>query len=455
MSNIFQNPRKAARAAIDRLLQMRQLWEDAAESYFEPSRFMLSLQNCITTSRTVSFILQSNKADIPDFDQWYEMHRSKWSADPIMRWARDARNSIEKKGDLETNSQVRAEIIAGFLEGPTTDWLPQALFLAPSTIWKAVPTKFRIPHILENGTLMIERRWVDSELPNVEVLEALAHVYGELCNAIVDLLQSNDIPIPKDLDRSRPDPMGELAMDRALYLSMRDGSPAGMRYYKKPMERPSDDDRNKVVKRYGKTANWGRLKLATTFREVAEAYFENARAVINRDGYHHNFTFLLKGSQPIEMVRSDHPDRASRYVLMRDLAKLARIAGADGVMMIGETWTASNDDIPPSGFAVDAKNRGEAIMLSAASAKGESFMISAPVIRKRPGSLKVKSVGRGDYTDDGFQFMFVPFFKEWGCLDEKAMQQAFDNMDNMGILHPTIGGGAAEATVTGKPQPKA
>lgn len=76
---------------------MRQLWEDAASNYFEPARFMLALQNCITTSRTITFILQSNKADIPNFDAWYAVHVMRWAADPIMKWAKEARNSIEKK----------------------------------------------------------------------------------------------------------------------------------------------------------------------------------------------------------------------------------------------------------------------------------------------------------------------------------------------------------------------
>ena len=58
----------ATRAVVSRLLQMRQLWDDTADSYFEPERFQMNLQNCITVSRTVTFILQSNKSTIHDFD---------------------------------------------------------------------------------------------------------------------------------------------------------------------------------------------------------------------------------------------------------------------------------------------------------------------------------------------------------------------------------------------------
>ena len=132
--------------------------------------------------------------------------------------------------------------------------------------------------------------------------------------------------------------------------------------------------------------------------------------------FHRNLTFLMKGLLPIEMVKTDHPDRASRYVLMRDLARLAHIAGADGVMMIGEAWTTLNENIPASGFAVDAPKRGEAIVLYAATAQGESFVMSAKIGRKRPASKKVKSVSRPEIDEDGFLFMFLPFFEQWGCI---------------------------------------
>ena len=73
----------AAQAVIQRLMQMRQLWEDAAASYFDPPRFQLDLQNCISVSRTVTFILQSNKEHMEGFDVWYETQRARWNGDPL------------------------------------------------------------------------------------------------------------------------------------------------------------------------------------------------------------------------------------------------------------------------------------------------------------------------------------------------------------------------------------
>lgn len=436
MENRAPQPASAAQAAINRLLQMRQLWEDAADNYFEPSRFMLAVQNCITTSRTITFILQSNKALIPNFETWYGGHVARWSADSIMKWAKDARNSIEKQGDLEGHSQVRAEIIASYFPGPETAWMPQLLFKSPQVIWRSIPNKYLIPHIIGNGTLLIERRWVDNNLPDTEILEALAHVYNEFCVTIADLLVVNDIPVPPQLDRSRPDPMGELAMNRAIYLSMADGSITGHRFFKKPIEGPTEVQKEKIAKRYGRENTWKRLEKAKSFREVADAYFERARIVMARDGIHHSFVFLLKGLHVIQLIRADHPTRASRYVLMRDFAKLARIAKADGVMYIGETWIARGDDLPKSGFAADATDRSEAIMLSAVNSTGEHFQLTSDVTRKRKGSLKVKGIGQIEVETDHFPFIFTPFLQLWDCLDKEQLLRSLDTMDEMGIETP-------------------
>lgn len=436
MAKQAKNPAKAAEAVIQRLFQMRQLWEDAAGSYFDPDRFQLDLQNCITVSRTVTFILQSNKAHMEGFDAWYERHRLRWAADPIMCWARDARNSIEKQGDLITHSQVRATIIASYLDGPETEWLPQALFSSPMQIYRAVPKKFMIPHVIENGTLLIERRWIDNELPHTEVLEALSHVYGQFADTILDYLKANKLRVPPRLAETRPDAMGALAMDRALYLSMRDGSITGNRYFRKPMEQPSSKARKFVQKRYGPGASWKGLADAKTLRDVAKHYFAHARIVLLRDGYHRSFMFFLKSNVVFQMIPTDHPDRASRYVLMRDLAKLARIEEADAVMMVAEAWIAQSQDLPASGFAVDAKNRGESLLMHVANSAGETHVLQAVFHRRRPGGKKIKKIEPTQIEDDSFQFIAYPFLREWGALNMEKVVEAVKEMDNRGIETP-------------------
>lgn len=83
-------------------------------------------------------------------------------------------------------------------------------------------------------------------------------------------------------------------------------------------------------------------------------------------------------------------------------------------------------------------------MLHGADAKGDGFVFSAEVERKRPGSRKVKRVGAAELSSEGFQFILLPFFEEWGCIDEKALKRALAKEDEMGIKRPSMGSAAPD-----------
>jgi hypothetical protein len=432
------SPTLAAEAVLSRLRTVRQSWDDAADAYFDPPRFLTNIQNCVTTSRTVTFILQANKQEITDFDEWYGQFTEVWAKDPVMVWAKNARNTIEKRGDLETYSQVRATIIASYIGGPETQWIPQSLFASPANIFRSVPKKFLIHHIVEHGTLLIERRWVDSELPQTEILEALAQVYGNLCGLAVSLLNKLRITAPDWLAHNRSDAWGDArAMDRAIYVSMKDGSVRGYRYFRSSKQ-ISFREKNRIAKRYKFDNPSKRLEEAKTFRDVARVFFQHARVAMLRDGYHMSLCLFLRGSAVVSLIDTTHPDRASRYVIMRDLAKLSRIVGADGVILIGEIWIASKEDVPKSGFAVDAPNRREELMLNAVNSKGERVSLTANVERRR-FSKKLEALSEAmEEKEDDVPFLLYPFMNEWGCLDHADVERGFTVMDRMGIEVPGV-----------------
>ena len=158
-----------------RLADGHRLWHQAEAAYFDPDGFRLSIQNAIQTLRSVTFILQRHKESIPNFDKWYgdyvdEKHgkRGKWQvrlhADPLMRWMVEARNRIEKQGDLEANSIIRAEIIASYLdEGPRMKF--RLRFFTPARITSHYPrgSCWRA-HQAQWGA-SFQRRWGRNTLP--------------------------------------------------------------------------------------------------------------------------------------------------------------------------------------------------------------------------------------------------------------------------------------------------
>lgn len=210
-----------------------------------------------------------------------------------MRWAVQARNKIEKQGDLETLSQIRAELIAGYIGNPVTNWATMGINWSPEQIRRSIPRRLLDQHVIEHGTLSVERRWIDSELPDTEVLDALAHMYGQLAFLLISLHDHVGVPIPdhsrdhgehllRNLGEDGRLPSMERPLEnRALYIAVKDGSILGLR---REFGHPDPHVSLKSMKRYRHFKPAKRLMDTSTFAEVAAMYFEMARVVTVRDG---------------------------------------------------------------------------------------------------------------------------------------------------------------------------
>jgi len=86
----------------------------------------------------------------------------------------EARTRIEKRGDLEAHSFVRAEIIASYLgEGPQIE-IPAKLFQSPRGLLRTIPKGAVGEHVRRHGVLRLQRSWVENMLPDYELLDAVA-----------------------------------------------------------------------------------------------------------------------------------------------------------------------------------------------------------------------------------------------------------------------------------------
>lgn len=415
----------AVGAVLRRLGDLRQLWHQTRSVYFEPDKFRLGLQSTIATARTVTFILQSNKAAIPGFEAWYEGVQSKFKSDPVMRWAVNARNKIEKQGDLATLSEVRVELVASYAGHPYTAWTPASVFASLGDIRRTVPVHLLDDHVLKHGVLCVQRRWVDAELPDHEILDALAHVYGQLAQMVVDLHRHIGAAIPNGgpgkgehllldaLPDGRLKSMEILEAERTIYVAVSTGRE--MEIGRIPKGPPSAKVTHLARKRYGKDA-WAGLKDARSFKEMADAFFVEARRVILRDGYHMPIMLLWKDLLPVDQIQAWPTDQRAKYMMMRDAAVRARQIGANGVTVISEAWTARREDLPESGFAAEAERRGEALVMFAANADGEMFSLQATITRRRIKKHKVKALGPTE-LDKGQIMALAPILDVWGRLD--------------------------------------
>jgi hypothetical protein len=77
--------------------------------------------------------------------------------------------------------------------------------------------------------------------------------------------------------------------------------------------------------------------------------------------------------------------------------------------------------------------------MGAINSSGDMLSFQAVVERKKFRPKKVKRLGPTTVGDGSLHFMFCPFMKEWGCLDEAKLAESLKTLDEAGIETPTIG----------------
>ena len=179
-----------------RINEAHRLWHQTSDNYDDPDGFRGNLNACIQALRSVTFVLQKEKSRIHDFAIWYTGWQNRLKADTILNWLVDARNVIVKEGDLETRSRIRVAVLYNYLESPAFE-----MNVEPLTPTKVIATQIRSQAIskkmIKNGLLRVERKWISINLPNTELLEALAHSYGVLSSLINDAHIFTGVALPK------------------------------------------------------------------------------------------------------------------------------------------------------------------------------------------------------------------------------------------------------------------
>ncbi|NYF22310.1 hypothetical protein HDC36_003786 [Xanthomonas sp. JAI131] len=179
-----------------RLRDLAQLLSNCGETYFSPERFRQTINQFLQTSRTVTFIIQKNKATIPEFESWYKTNvLQPWATDPIMSWAKDARNVIEKEGDLDMQSTLQATLLYSYSsdEDMVLEVTREELLKATTDRLLQIAGRQLPPGIADSAVLKIQRRWVANTLPDRELIFALTYVYAQLyraCSTLAAHLES-------------------------------------------------------------------------------------------------------------------------------------------------------------------------------------------------------------------------------------------------------------------------
>ncbi|MFQ5799296.1 MAG: hypothetical protein ACE5H0_11505 [Bacteroidota bacterium] len=365
-------------AVHTRLEDISRLWVQAAESYFDADNFRANLNACIQSLRSVTWILQKKKSLIADFDVWYGEWQRRMKDDNILRWLVEARNQIEKEGDLETYSTVKVSVLANWNEPPHSEFKVSP-FLSTEAIASNIQLRDVPKAVQQTGILSVERRWISSTLPSSELLDALAHASGFMTHLIKDAHDKlgirtsfGDIPQPTD---GRLPMMVSLSRYRSVYIKLSTGEflmpetkfeeePKGIREAAKQRYDLPDFTRSNRSK-------------PPTLIEMAENFFEIGKKILKKDGHHNHIVILILPNGQASMLTLELKDRSEKYLGFFRVAEEVERTGAQALINIVESWIAPLDPSNPNQTATDWPNRLEVLTLSAISSQGEEYNLLA------------------------------------------------------------------------------
>lgn len=406
-------------AAVDRRLDdLHRLWHQAEAAYFDPDAFRVAIQAAIQTARTVTLVLQKNKRLIPDFDAWYEPWQQKLGADSLMKWMVDARNRIEKEGDLQAHSFVHAEIVASHLDDGPHIQVPAKLFDAPLALLRSIPPTDLGDHIKKNGILRIHRRWIENTLPDYELLDAVSIAYGRLAELVYDAHRQMNLesPVTTDTNTGEDYPEGDRkgrlpcmighAEARKLDIWLATGRPLEFEAIPCKVDLRSGP---KLLQRYGIEPR-EMFAASGIVTEQLRSLFSTARKMLKKDGHHIMVAFLLRGGKPVEIRELRPQEHGHKYLMMRELANEVLRVDADAVILISESWSAPVDPAKPYMRASDSPQRREFLTATAVMKAGEPLHLAAEILRDR------KKVHLGETTEHigGSHYVFAPIYEAWG-----------------------------------------
>jgi hypothetical protein len=173
-----------------RLAEAHLLWHQSLDQYHNPEAFRANLNSTIQALRNITWVLQSEKRMIPDFDNWYASWQEKLRSSPLCRWLIDARNTVVKQGELNTHSTALVKLLTWrdekLMESEFPPEIPSSLIFRNPSVVELINKAGLPPADRKGAVIEVERRWSASDLNGREILDALAEIYGILSELVLD-----------------------------------------------------------------------------------------------------------------------------------------------------------------------------------------------------------------------------------------------------------------------------
>ncbi len=390
------------------------MWHSMAEAYMQPDTFRMHLNSLIQGLRNVTFMLQKQKGELPNFEVWYSRFQEQAKADPIMRWVVKSRNRVVKESDLELLSEVKVRWVADWMnKGERKFTFPPRMASEAilRSLFSGMPSG-------RGGVVTTSRRWVDRALPEKELMNATREAFISLSGLLVEAHAACGEGscglggrTPECVsDALTQDPLSCMDINPGILQKHLDlDSMHGINEVYKSI--PYDEARAaKAHKRYGTTPFSSGNPI-----EVAPQVMEHARAILVRDKKHMNVVWLFRGDEIFESFSPSYADQNAKYLAFHRIADRMETLGADGILIVAEIWYADYkcDDkgkvIPPRDRG---KDRMEALHVLSARRNGRVASLVAPFSRKLLGAIHLEDTVQEDVESSSFGIL-NPILERW------------------------------------------
>jgi hypothetical protein len=387
-----------------RLVEAHLLWHQTLAQYQEPEPFQANLNATIQALRNITFVLQSEKHGFSRFDDWYQPWQERMNKYPVLRWLKEARNTVVKQGELETTSSAIVKLVTWkddvLAESSIPPGAPPSLILRNLPIFELLNNTHVSPGDLESAAIVIERRWSVPDLEGREILEELAQAYGLLSDVVLDA----HINLGKIACISQE---GTHVHFRSTYH--RSGTLAcmvlGVEHRTHSFKLSTGQQLQSVgtisltgdpavaAKRYGlgqsnQMSNWEALDPLLCAERVLYA----AKRMLRKDRTLIRVLFIRDGRGTWHLKVINAANRTEKHLLIRMVARFIESVGGDAIIDVGEAWMLPLKDFAPKTPVEDirhANRREETVQVLVATREGFIRTYITPFTRGPLGGIKI------------------------------------------------------------------
>lgn len=411
-----------------RLVEAHLLWHQALGQYHEPINFHANLNALIQALRNITFVLQSDKRTFKSFDEWYGPWQEKMKADPLLRWLIGARNTVVKKGELETSSTARVKLVTWrdhlLIESELPPEMPGELLLRNIQLLELIKNIQIPPGDIKNAAVTIERCWSAPGLEGREILDALAQAYGFLSDLVFDahvcLAETSCISSSQGGHTDFRSVQHRTGTLPCMVLGVEERT--------QTFKLSSSERLEPVITRRPVTAaevaqsaeryELGKDSQIATWQEadpvlLAERIMFRAKRILRKDRYHDRIMFIRDGHGVWHRVAMDAKNRTEKHLLMREVARFIESVGGDAIIDVGEAWmlleSESAQVVDPDRLQ-EAPGRKEVLYVLVATRDGLIRTYNTPFTRGPFGGIKLGETVQDEQLQN---YYLAPVLEVW------------------------------------------